>query len=91
MLKKFFVTLVAVLIPVTGFAAKSPLPLTAKSAIVIEASTGEVLYAKNPEEKPICQYYKNNDHNTALEAGNVAIWDSRPNAANTRVHRWICL
>ena len=38
---------VAVLLPVSVFAAPAPLNLSAKSAILMVAPTGEVLYEKN--------------------------------------------
>ena len=40
-------TFVVVLIPASLFAAPAPLNLSAKSAILLVASTGEVLYEKN--------------------------------------------
>lgn len=45
------VALAAILIPVTTFAAPSPLKISAKSAIVMVAATGEVLFEKNATEQ----------------------------------------
>ena len=74
----------AMLVPVTVFAAQSPLTLTAKSAIVIEASTGEILYEKNASERRYpASTTKIMTIITALEAGNINdIVTVSPNAAN---------
>ncbi len=79
------VALAALVIPVTGFSAPSPLVLTAKSAIVIEASTGEVLFEKNAEERNYpASTTKMMTIITALEAGNVSdVVTASPNAAAT--------
>ena len=45
------VSLAAILIPVTVFAAPGPLKISAKSAIVMVAATGEVLFEKNATEQ----------------------------------------
>lgn len=78
------VFLAAILIPVTVFAAKPPLAITAKSAIVIEATTGEVLYEKYAEERRYpASTTKMMTIITALEAGNTNdIVTTSPNAAN---------
>lgn len=85
--KKMLVLLIfwAIWVPVTGFAAQSPLPLTAKSAIVIEASTGEILYEKNAESRRYpASTTKIMTLITALEAGNINdIVTVSPKATNT--------
>jgi D-alanyl-D-alanine carboxypeptidase (penicillin-binding protein 5/6) len=45
------ISLAISLIPVAAFAAPAPLNISAKSAIVMVASTGEVLFAKNASEQ----------------------------------------
>ena len=75
----------AILLPGPVFAAQSPLALTAKSAIVIEASTGEILYENNAEERRYpASTTKIMTIITALEAGNINdIVTVGPNAVNT--------
>lgn len=70
---------------ITASAAPSPLNLTAKSAIVIEASTGEILYEKNAEERRYpASTTKIMTIITALESGKVKdMVTISPNAANT--------
>ena len=68
-----------------ALAEPSPLNLTAKAAIVIEASTGEILYEKNANER---RYHASTTKMmtiiTALEAGNINdIVTASPNAVNT--------
>lgn len=72
-------------ITITALAAPNPLNLSAKSAIVIEASTGEILYEKNAEERRYpASTTKMMTIITALEAGNINdIVTVSPNAANT--------
>ncbi|MBP2629137.1 MAG: Serine-type D-Ala-D-Ala carboxypeptidase [Firmicutes bacterium] len=69
----------------TALASPNPLNLTAKSAIVIEASTGEILYEKNAEERRYpASTTKMMTIITALESGKVNdIVTVSPNAANT--------
>ena len=85
--RNFFVLLifVAVLFPVSAFAAPGPLNLSAKSAILIVASTGEVLYEKNAQAQ---QYPASTTKMmtiiTALEDGNLNdMVTTSANAANT--------
>lgn len=74
-MKRFvvWVTLVAsCLLPGTGFAAKNPLEISAKSAIVMVASTGEVLFEKNAEQRRYpASTTKIMTIITALEDGNL--------------------
>ena len=85
--RNFFVLLifVAVLFPVSAFAAPGPLNLSAKSAILMVASTGEVLYEKNAQAQ---QYPASTTKMmtiiTALEDGNLNdMVTTSANAANT--------
>ena len=85
--RNFFVLLifVAVLFPVSAFAAPGPLNLSAKSAILIVASTGEGLYEKNAQAQ---QYPASTTKMmtiiTALEDGNLNdMVTTSANAANT--------
>jgi len=85
--RKFFMILifVAVLFPVSAFAAPGPLNLSAKSAILMVASTGEVLYEKNAQAQ---QYPASTTKMmtiiTALEDGNLNdMVTTSANAANT--------
>lgn len=85
--KKFIALLfmATIWVPAPAFAAPSPLNLTAKSAIVIEASTGEVLFEKNAEERRYpASTTKIMTIITALESGKINdIVTASPNAANT--------
>ena len=85
--RNFFVLLifVAVLFPVSAFAAPGPLNLSAKSAILMVASTGEVLSEKNAQAQ---QYPASTTKMmtiiTALEDGNLNdMVTTSANAANT--------
>ena len=76
---------VAVLLPVSVFAAPAPLNLSAKSAILLVASTGEVLYEKNAQAQ---QYPASTTKMmtiiTALEDGNLNdMVTTSAHAANT--------
>lgn len=75
----------ALSITVTAWAEASPLNLSAKSAIVIEATTGEILYEKNADERRYpASTTKMMTLITALEAGNLNdIVTVSPNSANT--------
>lgn len=78
-------TFVAVLFPVSAFAAPGPLNLSAKSAILMVASTGEVLYEKNAQKQ---QYPASTTKMmtiiTALEDGKLNdMVTTSANAANT--------
>ena len=72
-------------VTVTAFASPVPLNVTARAAIVIEASTGAILYEKNADERRYpASTTKMMTIITALEAGNVNdIVTVSPNAANT--------
>jgi len=62
----------ALSVTVTALAAPGPLTLTARSAIVIEASTGEILYEKNAEERRYpASTTKMMTIITALESGKI--------------------
>ena len=50
-MKKICLFFILLVIPLTIYAEDLNLAENAKSAILIEASTGEVLYSKNPYEK----------------------------------------
>jgi D-alanyl-D-alanine carboxypeptidase (penicillin-binding protein 5/6) len=85
--KKLFtiVSLAVLLIPAALFAAPAPLNLSAKSAILMVASTGEVLYEKNAQKQ---QYPASTTKMmtiiTALEDGNLNdMVTISANAANT--------
>lgn len=71
--------------PTVSLAAISPPELTAKAAIVIEASTGKVLYEKNPDERRYpASTTKIMTLITALEHGNVEdVVSTSANAAST--------
>ena len=78
-------TFVVVLIPASLFAAPAPLNLSAKSAILLVASTGEVLYEKNAQAQ---QYPASTTKMmtiiTALEDGNLNdMVTTSAHAANT--------
>lgn len=51
LVKKICLFLILLLIPIISYAEDLNLAENAKSAILIEASTGEVLYSKNANEK----------------------------------------
>ena len=76
---------IGIVLSATGFAAPNPLAITAKSAIVIEASTGEILYEKGAKERRYpASTTKMMTIITALEAGNMNdVVTVSPNAANT--------
>jgi D-alanyl-D-alanine carboxypeptidase (penicillin-binding protein 5/6) len=79
------VSLGAILIPVTVFAAPGPLKISAKSAIVMVASTGEVLFEKNAaEQRYPASTTKMMTIITALEDGKLDdTVTTSSNAANT--------
>ncbi|MBC8015981.1 MAG: D-alanyl-D-alanine carboxypeptidase [Sporomusaceae bacterium] len=86
MSKKIIALLIFSTLSVTvTVSAASPLNISAKAAIVIEASTGKILYEKNADESRYpASTTKMMTIITALEAGNVKdIVTVSPNSANT--------
>ncbi len=87
LVKRIFLLCLLYLISSSQIVAASPNPpkITAKSAIVIEASTGKILYAKNAEERRYpASTTKIMTLITALEQGNMEdVLSVSANAANT--------